>query len=316
MDVWKTAAGPGYFQTLGIRIIRGREFTASDNMPNPKIIVIDKNLAEQLWPGEDPVGKMLVLPEMTSSAYARLMKLVASPVRGESRKLFQDPRSYDQIPCQVVGEVETTRAFGLLPIQYSTIYYPYSQIPRDLALHSQSFFLRTAGNPSALAKTATGVIQSLNLGLPVIDAETLQQRAAGAIGGRGSNRLLVVVGTVTSGLGLLLATLGIYGVLAYSTALRTREIGIRIALGAQRGQIFRMVLGRGLLLTIAGILLGVLGAIATTRMLGRYLFALTPTDPMTFTGVAVLFLIVASLACYSPARRAMRVKHMTAIRYE
>lgn len=316
MDVWQAVAGPGYFQTLGIRILRGREFMESDNEQAPKSIIVDKNLASQLWPGENPVGKILVLPEMRLAAWNKEMALVASPVHGAIRKLFQDPASWDQIPRQVIGVVEATRTFGLLPLQYSTIYYPYPQAPRGMAIFSESFFLRTLGDPSTLTKTAQEVVRTVATGVTVDDAETLQERATAAIGGKGSNKLLMLVGTGTSALGLLLATLGIYGVLGYSTALRTREIGIRMALGAQQSSIFLLILGRALLLTVVGVLFGLAGAITSTKILGSYLFGVTPTDPATFAASGFLFLGVAFIASFWPARRAMLTEPLSALRHE
>lgn len=144
----------------------------------------------------------------------------------------------------------------------------------------------------------------------------MEERVPTAIGVQTSNKLVLLVSSVTSGLALALAALGIYGVLAFTTTLRTHEIGVRIALGARQGEIFRMVLGRGFLLTLHGLLFGSLGAILVTKALTSYLFGIAPTDPATFAELALLFFLVAFLACHLPARRAMKVDPTVALRYE
>jgi putative ABC transport system permease protein len=315
VDTWEGVVGPGYFRTLGIPLFHGREFTESDNSQAPKVVVVDKSLAEQLWPGEDPVGKRLTVPVLKLEVSEKVKKLPRS-AHAEAMRLYEDPNSYEHIPYDVVGEVGAVRTFGLLSLNYSSIYFDYRQRPAEIGMFGASFFLHTSTEPSALAKAARAAIQEAQSGVIINDTETLTQRVTAAIGGRGSNKLLVLVGSVTSGLGLLLAALGIYGVLAFTTAQRTHEIGVRLALGAQRGVVFRMILGRGLLLTIAGLLFGLVGALATTKMLAGYLFGVGPADAVTFAEAALLFLLVAFLACYWPAHGAMKLEPLSALRYE
>jgi putative ABC transport system permease protein len=308
------AVGPGYFQTLGIPLLRGREFKEGDDSGAPKVAVLEKRLAEQLWPGQDPVGKKVLILGLKSSVLKEVFSPSASRHSGASG-LFDDLNNWDRIPYQVVGIVGHVRTYGLLEVPLC-IYVDYRQRPDGIPMIGESFFLRTSTPPSKIATVASDVIRAACPECTIYDTDTLEQRVRGEIGGRGSNRLLLVVSSVTSGLGLVLAAVGIYGVLAFLTSLRTREIGIRRALGAQRSQIFRMILRRGLLLTIAGVLIGLWIAMGTTKMLAGYLFQVSPNDPVTFTETSILFLLVAFLACYSPARRAMNVEPTVALKYE
>lgn len=308
--------GPGYFQTLGIPIFRGRGFAEADNAQAPKVAVIDKSLAERLWPGQSPLGKRLFILAIKPSIWASTRTLYDSGKYGEEKRLLHDPNSYQQIPYEVVGEVGPVLTYGPLQHDRSAIYVDYRQRPVDIPMIVESFFMRSSAEPSALAKSVRDIIRAINSNFTILSVDTLQQRINGAIGGRGSNKLLLIVGSVTSALGLLLAALGIYGVMAYAVSLRTHEIGVRLALGAQRGSIFLMVLRRAFEVTIAGLLFGVIGAMASTKVLWSYLFGVTPRDPATFVATAILFLLVAFVACYWPARRAMRVEPMRALRYE
>lgn len=305
--------GPDYFKTLGVRLIRGREFTNEDGSGSPKVAIIDSRIAAQLWPGQNPIGKTLPLRSIKKDVWDRINALdLRSPDRGP---LWNDPNSYEEISFRVVGEVDPVLTYGPKPWPSSDFYVNYPQRTPELCCASD-FYLRTSTAPSSLAHAARAAVEGAAPGTVVYNVDTLEERVQGAIGGHGSNKLLAVVSAVTGALGLLLAALGIYGVLAYATVLRTREIGIRIALGAQRGQVFRMIIGRGLALTLAGLLFGFYGAMQTTKALGSYLFQIKPMDPLTLAGAAVVFLLAALLACYFPARRAMRLDPLTALRYE
>jgi putative ABC transport system permease protein len=308
--------GPGYFEALGIRLLSGRGFMESDNADAAKVAVVERGLAEQLWPGENPVGKRFFVPTVKSEVFHRVLMLHDSGRHAESRRLWDDPNSQEQIPYDVVGEVGPVLMYGPLQQETSAVYLDSRQRPACYPMMAQSFFLRTSTEPSGLAKAAREAIRAAGGGVTIMQIDTLERRVRRAVGARGSSKLLTVVSGVTSGLALALAALGIYGVMAFTTALRTHEIGVRIALGAQRGEIFRMVLGRGLLVTSAGLLFGMSGAIATTKMLASYLFGVSPTDPATFAAAIAVFLAVASLACYWPARWATKVDPMTALRYE
>src|SRR5271157_4195587 len=309
--------GPGYFETLGIPLLRGREFKDDDDSNAPKVAVLEKRLAEQLWPDQTPLGTMVLILDLKLSVRKEMARLYQSHQRTEAMRLYDDPNNYDRIPYQVIGIVGPARIYyglGEIPLG---IYVDYRQRPDYIPMLDESFFLHTSTQPSTIAMAASEVIRAAaGPEFTIRDPDTLEQRVRGALGGRGSNRLLLVVSSVTSGLGLILAAVGIYGVLAFLTSLRTREIGIRLALGAQRSQIFRMILRRGLLLTIAGVLIGLWIAMGTTKMLAGYLFQVSPNDPVTFAETAILFLLVAFLACYSPARRAMNVEPTVALKYE
>lgn len=313
--------GPSYFETLGIALLRGREFKDDDDSEAPKVVVLDKRLAEQLWPGQNALGKRVLILDLKLSVNKEIASIYRSHPRSEAMRLlgdlYDDPNNYDRIPYHVVGIVGPARIYyglGEIPLG---IYVDYRQRPHYIPMITESFFLHTSTQPSTVAKAASEVIRAATGPEFVVrDPDTLEQRVRGALGGRGSNRLLLIVSSVTSGLGLILAAVGIYGVLAFLTSLRTREIGIRLALGAQRSQIFRMILRRGLLFTIAGVLCGLGLAMGTTKLLAGYLFEVSPSDPLTFTETAVLFLLVAFMACYSPARRAMNVEPTVALKYE
>src|SRR6185437_4738650 len=257
--------GPDYFKTLGIRLIRGREFTNADGASAPRVAIVDSRIAAQLWPGQSPIGKMIPVRSWKPDVWGRMVALGAE--KANRSNLWKDPNSYEPIPFEVVGEVDPVLTYG--PQQASSDFYMnYPQRTPSLGFVA-SFYLRTSANPSSLAHVAGAAVKGAEPGTKIIDVDTLEQRVQGVIGGRGSNKLLAVVSSITGALGLLLAALGIYGVLAYTTVLR-REIGVRIALGAQRAQVFRMVIGRGLAATLAGLLFGFYGAMQTTKALASY----------------------------------------------
>lgn len=308
-----SVVGPDYFKTLGIRVVRGREFTNADGQSAPRVAIIDKRLAAQLWPGQNPVGKTIPIRALKQDVWDRIMAL--GPEKADRSNLWNGPNSQETIPFEVVGEVEPVLTYGPMQPRSSDIYMNYPQRIPGLN-RVGNFYIRTSTNPSSLGLAARTAVEGAAPGTVVYNVDTLEHRVQGAIGGHGSNKLLALVSSVTGALGLLLAALGIYGVLAYATVLRTREIGVRIALGAQRSTIFRMVIGRGLVLTVAGLFLGFYGAMQTTRALSGYLFQIKPMDPLTLAGAAVIFLLAAFLACYIPARRAMRLDPLTALRYE
>ncbi|MPY88690.1 MAG: FtsX-like permease family protein [Luteitalea sp.] len=278
---------PGYFATLRIPLVTGRDFNAADRAAGQPVVIVPESTARRLWPGQNPLGKHVLWQTGPSSAPPQVTRWM---VVGVARDLKYG-RDGDRVP----------------PL---TLYAPLQQ--------------RYTPNLTIIARTSQGqritneiraLVASMNPHLPILTARTLedhmmthpvhtQLRVAASVSGS--------VGIV----GLLLATIGIYGVTAYAVTRRTREIGIRLALGARRADIVGMVLRQGLSLVIIGSAIGLMLAAAGSRLLVRLLFSVPPLDPVTFSGAALLFAVVGLVACYLPARRATRIDAMTALRYE
>ncbi len=281
----KPCVSPGYFRTMGIRLLRGRDFTVRDNASAPGVVIVSQSVARRLWPGEDAIGKR---------------------VTEENH-----PKPEDWLT--IVGVVDDIRQTGLAKDPDPALYYPYLQVSRLFWLGRMSFAVRTASDPLRLATAMRAALREVDRDLPVQRLATMQDLIlADAAEPRFQTRLLGAF----SLLALILAAVGIYGVLAYSVTQRTHEIGIRMALGAETGDVLHMVLRRTLMLAGAGIALGAAGALAVTRVLAKFLFDVKPTDPVTFVAVAVLLACVALAAGLVPARRATRVDPMVALRYE
>ena len=278
------AVSPQYFQTLGIPLFRGRGFTDQDWEGTSPVVVIDRILAERFWPGEDAVGKRLKLGESDSSQ-----------------------------PWQtVVGVVGNVRQIQLSAELKPEIYVSYHQegsifaAPRDLVV-------RTAGDPEALTATVRSQVWEVDPDQPVSDIQTMNQILAANLSRPRFSSLLL---GAFAGAALLLSAVGIYGVISYLTEQRTRELGIRAALGADRRDILKLVVGTGLRLTLAGVLLGLAGALALGRLLSSLLYGVSASDPLTLAGVTLLLASVSILAAYLPARRALRVDPVVALRCE
>lgn len=268
---------PGYFASMGIPLIDGREFTETDTPARPSVIVVNKKAARTFWPGEPAVGKRV--------------------------------RFGSDMWREVVGVVGSIKNNGLDEQAKEQIYLPYTQYtPNEMAL-----VVHTDGPPAQIVPAIRSAVSALDPRLPVFDVSLLGDRVQGSLTRRGF--WLTLFGFFAAA-ALLLAALGVYGVIAHSVNQRRQEIGLRMAVGAQPRDILTFVLRQGFALTLAGIVLGLGGALAFTRFLASLLFNTTPTDPLTFVGVSLLLAGVALLACYLPARRAMRVDPMTALRYE
>jgi putative ABC transport system permease protein len=256
-----------------------------DNASGPGVVIVSQSVARRLWPGEDAIGKR---------------------VTEENH-----PKPEDWLT--IVGVVDDIRQTGLAKDPDPALYYPYLQVSRLFWLGRMSFAVRTASDPLRLATAMRAALREVDRDLPVQRLATMQDLIlADAAEPRFQTRLLGAF----SLLALILAAVGIYGVLAYSVTQRTHEIGIRMALGAETGDVLHMVLRRTLMLAGAGITLGAAGALAVTRVLAKFLFDVKPTDPVTFVAVAVLLACVALAAGLIPARRATRVDPMVALRYE
>jgi putative ABC transport system permease protein len=240
-------------------------------------ILVNEAIAHRFWPGGDPIGKRLNLC------------------------------SLDPTPCwsPIVGVVGDVHQYGLEATPTLDVYFTGGW--------TQYAVIRTASDPAALAEAAVGEVHNFDPNLPVTHVMTLDNLFSDSVSPRRFSTFLL---GVFAGLALLLAAMGIYGVMSYVVSLRTNEIGIRMALGAQPRDIWRLVIGRGAQLALAGVALGIVGAFALTKLISSLLYAVKPTDPLTFGGVALLLVSVALLACYVPARRAMRVDPMVALRYE
>ena len=240
-------------------------------------IVVNETIAKRFWPGGDPIGKRINLCSL-------------------------DPK-----PCwlTIVGVIGNVHQYGLEAAPTMDVYYTGGW--------TQYAVIRTASDPAALTQAAIGEVHKFDPNLPVTHVMTLDNLLSDSVSPRRFSTFLL---GIFAGLALLLAAMGIYGVMSYVVSLRTNEIGIRMALGARPGDILRLVIGRGAQLALAGVALGLLGAFALTKLISSLLYGVKPTDPVTFGGVAFLLVSVALLACYVPARRAMRVDPMVALRYE
>jgi putative ABC transport system permease protein len=281
----KPSASPGYFRAMGIRLLRGRDFTERDNADAPGVVIISHSVAQRLWPNEDPIGTRISMDD--------------------------HPKPEDWLT--IVGVVDDVRQQGLTKKPDPAVYRPYLQVKYPFFLQHVTFVLRTTSDPVSLAPAMRAAFHEVDKDQPAQSIATMQELVAATTAEpRFQARLLGAF----SLLALVLATLGIYGVLAYSVAQRTREIGIRMALGAETGDVIGMVLRRTAALAGAGILLGAGGALALTRVLARFLFEVKPTDPATFLTVAFGLAAVAMAAGFIPARRATRIDPAVSLRYE
>ena len=273
---------PGYFDTMSIPLLAGRQLSDQDTENTPNAIVISETMAHRFWPGEDAVGK----------------RISAGRVRTDA----------DWI--QVVGVVKDVRQFELNAAPRPQMYLSYRQggffAPEDLVV-------RTDVEPASLAATVRKTVWEIDKDQPVSDIRTMDEILAESIARQRFSMLLL---GVFAGVALLLAAVGIYGVMSYSVAQQTHEIGIRMALGATTGAVLKMAVGYGLKLVVAGVVIGLIAAFALTRLMSTLLFGVTPTDPATFAIISLLLVVVAGVASYVPARRATKVDPLIALRYE
>jgi predicted permease len=272
---------PGYFEAMGVGLVRGRCFQDSDSGSAPPVIIVDEKLARRFWPGQDPIGRRMYRPTDINNLLEVNEKTVFLTVVGVVRDVkFQDLTE----GAKVVG----------------TYYFPMAQDTSRLL----TFALKTSGRPDAVLSALRGVVASLDPELPVFDAQTMEQRSDKALLNRRSPAML----SLSFGLvALLLSAVGIYGVLAYLVSQRAKEIGIRIALGSSGRAIFELVLREGLLLVGAGFLLGSVGATMLRSKLESQLFGVRATDPLVLAVATLLLAVVALTACGVPAWRAMRI---------
>lgn len=268
---------PNYFQTMGIRLLKGRDFSERDTTNGTPVIIISEALARKHFPHENPLGQ----------------QLDAGRIR------------------EIVGVVADVKPRGLELAAKPQIYLPYAQKPTMAAFFTLT--IRTEQTPLSLAAAVEREIRKLDQNLPVANVRTMEQIVATSLAQR---RMTMSLLGIFAALAVMLAAIGIYGVMAYSVAQRTHELGVRLALGAQAGAVIRMILGCGMKLTLSGVALGIGGALALTRLLKGLLFDVSATDPLTFGLVALLLLVVALAACWIPARRAAKVDPLAALRHE
>jgi len=273
-------ATPDYFKTMRIPVKSGRGITEQDRTDAPPVVVVNESLARRFFPGEDPLGKRLTV--------------------------WRDEKFAREI-VGVVGDVKSDRLDAETDPQ---IYVPHAQ---DAGWGGLSLAVRTTVEPETLTAAVRGVVLSIDKNQPVHDIKTMDDVVAASVA---NNRLVVLLFGLFALFALLLATVGIYGVMSYMVAQRTHEIGIRMALGAQQADVLRLILKQGLALTLAGVGLGLAGALALSRLLESLLFGVSATDPVTFGGLSLLLTAVALAACYIPTRRAMKVDPMVALRNE
>jgi putative ABC transport system permease protein len=270
---------PGYFRTLGIRLVAGRDFAEQDTVHAPRVAIINESMAKRLWPGENALGKRFA----TSQSGGPYFQVVGVAI---------DAR------LEALGEAPALAMFVPLTQEYQT---------------SVTLLVRTATDPMGLLPAIRGEVQSLDKNLPVFDITTLRVAVATTLG---QQKLYALLFGSFALLALVLAAIGIYGVISYSVARRTHEMGIRMALGAEPNDVLKLVVGQGMLLTVSGLAAGLAAALCLARLLRGLLYGVNPNDVTTFVLVGLALWGVALLACYIPARRATKVDPMVALRYE
>jgi putative ABC transport system permease protein len=273
-------ATPGYFAAMGTRVLAGRAFTADDNQARRKVAVVDQTLARRMFPGRSAIGEQIGVDLFGNKQW-----------------------------LEIVGVVEPIRHDDLTKDGRETIYFPHHVFPWP----PMTVAVRSAGDPRLLLKPVRAEIRALNPELPPYNERTLDEAFSLALA---NTRFTMVLIAVFAGVALVLATVGLYGVIAYTVRQRTREIGIRMALGARQGTILRMIVGRGLRLILVGVAIGVLAAYPLTRTIQSLLFGVTPGDPLTYGFLALLLVAVALAACWLPAQRAARINPMQYLRAE
>jgi putative ABC transport system permease protein len=295
--------GPGYFRTLGIPVIRGREFTAQDGRTTRPVVVISQALAGRLWPGQDPVGRMLQLADLSVD---RTVAKGGRAYLGRLDELLATNKAEFRLrpPREVVGVVGNVRMFG---VELATGPMLYISMTEQLVPTSPfQIVLRTRGDPTKYADSVKALIVDANPGVRITKIDIMEELVHRSIGGRGANKLLLLVSVMFGSLGLVLAAGGVYGVMSYAVSQRTHEFGVRMALGAAPRDVIRLVMRHGSRLIAGGTALGVAGAWALTGLLSNFLFSVKPSDPATFAAAVVLLGTVGLLACLIPARRATR----------
>jgi predicted permease len=272
------AISPEFFSTLDIALLRGRDFSPADRKGAPLVAIINQTLAQRLWPDENPIGRRLRFPFGDEP----FREVVGVARDGKYDELTEQPRGFLYVPERQQADLS------------------------DITLVAH-----TTGDPRGLATALAAAIHELDATLPIFRLQTVDDALIDRLDKeRGASSLLGIFGT----LALLLAALGLYGVMAYAVSQRTREIGVRVALGARQSDVLRQFVGEGVRLATVGVVIGLMLSVALTRIIARFLYGVSATDAATFAGGALLLGVVAALASWIPARRATRVDPMVALR--
>jgi putative ABC transport system permease protein len=282
MQVGYNIVGPKYFETLGIELLQGRDFNDADDPKKPRVVIVNETMAQRFWPGQDPVGRTLRMADETGPKGPE-MQVVGVVKNGKYRSLGETPQPFMHMPFQQNYE----------PLM--------------------SLLVRGPGAPQNMIVPVQREVQALDPNLPFFEVKTLDEHLSIALL---PQRIAAVLLGVFSLFALLLTSVGLYGVVSYTVRRRTREIGIRIALGAQRSHIIRLVVRQGMLLAFIGILIGLAAAFGLTRFISGMLYEVSATDAVTFGGSALLLTLVTLTASFIPARKATRVDPMTSLRAE
>jgi putative ABC transport system permease protein len=290
-EQWRSVS-PHYFQAFKIPVLRGRVFQENDLANSARVVVINEHMAKQYWPKEDPIGAVIVIGKGLGP-------------------------EFEEAPRQVIGVVGNVREAGLERGEVGVMYVPQSQVQEGLTKLASSVIplswaIRTKGNPTGIRVAAEREIRSLDAVIPLTQVKTMEEVIAQSVSRQNFNMVLL---TIFAAISLLLAAIGIYGLMAYTVEQRTQEIGIRMALGAVRGDVLRLVLSHGMKLALAGVVLGSLLAYGLTRLLASLLFGVKAVDVPTFVAVAGVLSAVALIAAWVPARRASAIEPSDALRH-
>jgi predicted permease len=290
-EQWRSVS-PHYFQVFKIPLLSGRLFRESDVGNSARVVIINQRMAKQYWPNANPVGQAIVIGKGLGP-------------------------QFEEAAREIIGVVGTVREAGLERGEVGVMYIPQSQAPDGItalvaSVVPVSWAVRAKGDPGSIHSAVTRELRAVNSVIPITDERTMEQVVSQSVARQNFNMVLL---TIFAAIALLLAAIGIYGLMAYTVEQRTQEIGIRMALGALRGDMLKLVLFQGMKLAIAGVALGTLLAFATTRLLSSLLFGIKAGDAPTFVAVAVILTAVALVATWIPARRASALEPSEALRH-